>query len=170
MDLRTSWLWRCGVVVVAVGLAACNAGEVSEEGGEGTSLESAESSLVCEVSQTCASGISVTCSSASGVCTSGADGGGWVECDGARTYCPPACTCGTTRYTASRYGEGETCGAAAFQARGFLSEMVAAKCPAGGCNISDSFGTCVPLGPSRLDGFRITITRTYSCKEPANCQ
>ncbi|NTX05304.1 hypothetical protein [Myxococcus sp. CA040A] len=166
MNLRLGWMWS-GVIAVALGLAACNAGDVSGE--ETGSLETSEAAL-CSVEQTCPSGTPVTCSSPTTGCTSGPDNGGWVECDGVRTYCPPACTCGTTRYTATRSGEGATCGAAATQARSLLTSTVAARCPAGGCAISDSLGTCVPLGPNRTDGFRMSITRTYSCKEPANCQ
>ncbi|MCP3098255.1 hypothetical protein LZ198_05105 [Myxococcus sp. K15C18031901] len=154
-------------MAVLLGVAACNAGDPAEVD---PTLESSEDSLVCNVSQTCPSGTPVTCSSASGVCNSGADNGGWVECDGVRTFCPPACTCGTTRYTATRSGEGATCGAAMSQARTLLTSAVTAKCPAGGCNSSDALGECVALGPNRTDGFRATITRTYSCKEPANCQ
>ncbi|MBZ4412040.1 hypothetical protein K8640_27860 [Myxococcus sp. XM-1-1-1] len=165
MNLRTRGLLSV-VAVVMFGLTACNAGDPSEEQGV---LESSEAAL-CSVEQSCPSGIPVTCSSAGSTCTSSPDNGGWVECDGIRTYCPPACTCGSTRYTATRSGEGATCGAAMSQARTLLTSTVAANCPAGGCNISDTLGQCIPLGPNRTDGFRASVTRTYSCKEPANCQ
>ncbi|NVJ28351.1 MULTISPECIES: hypothetical protein [Myxococcus] len=164
--LRQSWLWS-GLLGVVLGLAACNAGDMSGE--EASSLETSEAAL-CSVEQTCPSGAPVTCSSPTTGCTSGADNGGWVECDGVRTYCPPACTCGTTRYTATRSGEGATCGAAMSQARSLLGSVVTARCPAGGCNSSDIIGDCIALGPNRTDGFRASVTRTYSCKEPANCR
>ncbi|MCE9669045.1 hypothetical protein LY474_14630 [Myxococcus stipitatus] len=166
MNPSKSVVWRSGLVAVLLGVAACGVGDSAELE---PSLETSEDPLACTVTQTCANGTSVTCYSSSG-CTSGADNGGWVECDGVRTYCPPACTCGATRYTATRSGEGVTCGAAMTQARTLLTSVVTAKCPAGGCNSTDALGECVPLGPNRTDGFRASITRTYSCKEPANCQ
>ncbi|WP_342378276.1 hypothetical protein NVS55_02835 [Myxococcus stipitatus] len=165
MNLRLDWLWT-GVVAAVLGLAACSGGGTGEEPNP---LESSEAAL-CTVEQTCASGAPVTCSSATSACLSSPDNGGWVECDGVRTYCPPPCTCGSTRYTVSRYGEGATCGEAASLARSFLADEVADQCPAGGCNSSDALGRCTPLGPNRTDGFRMTITRTFSCKEPLNCR
>ncbi|NMO17792.1 hypothetical protein HPC49_18065 [Pyxidicoccus fallax] len=71
--------------------------------------------------------------------------------------------CGTTRYTSTRYGEGATCGGAATQARSLLSASMASRCPSGTCNVVETLGECEPLGPSRLDGFRMGITATYSC-------
>lgn len=123
MNRRASWLWRCAVVVAALGLGGCNAGDL--EPGEQESLGASEASL---------------------------------------------CTCGTTRYTSTRYGEGSGCGSAATQARSLLQSSMAAKCPSGACNVSQSLGECEPLGPSRLDGFRFTISATYSCNEPVGCQ
>ncbi|QSQ11441.1 hypothetical protein [Myxococcus landrumensis] len=165
MNLRLNWLWT-GVAAAVVALTACSGGGTGADPG---SLESSEAAL-CSVEQTCASGAPVTCSSATSACQSSPDNGGWVECDGVRTTCPPPCTCGTTQYTSKRYGEGAGCGAAMNQARTLLAETVAARCPAGSCLVSQDLGECVPLGPSRLDGFRATVSRTYTCKEPLNCR
>lgn len=71
--------------------------------------------------------------------------------------------CGTTRYTSTRYGEGSTCGGAANQAYSRLAASMAAQCPTGTCSVVETLGECEPLGSSRLDGFRMDITATYSC-------
>lgn len=73
------------------------------------------------------------------------------------------CVCGTTQSTFTRYGEGATCGAAATQARAILTAYMQSRCPAGTCNSSLRPGECVELGPSRLDGFRMYYTATFSC-------
>ncbi|MBJ6764928.1 hypothetical protein JGU66_29540 [Myxococcaceae bacterium JPH2] len=155
------------LAVMVLALSACAGGVEGEDAALGTS----ESALSCDVFQDCANGVRVTCSSASGVCTSGADNGGWVECDGARTYCPPACTCGTTRYTTARAAQATTCGLAFQQALSQLNAALLVKCPAGACNRSElTIPECVPVGPSRTDGFRQSLSVTYSCNEPANCK
>lgn len=165
MNLRHNWLWTA-VAAAVLGLTACSGGGTAEEQG---SLESSEAAL-CSVEQTCASGAPVTCTSATSSCLSSPDNGGWVECDGVRTTCPPPCTCGTTQYTTKRSGEGAGCGVAMSQARTLLMEAVAAKCPAGSCLVNQVLGECVPLGPNRTDGFRTSLTQTYTCKEPLNCR
>ncbi len=117
MNRRPSWLWRCAVVIAALGLGACNAGDLQP--GEEETLGNSEAA----------------------VCT----------------------VCGTTRYTSTRYGEGSGCGTAATQARSLLASSMASRCPTGTCNVVQTLGECEPLGPSRLDGFRMDITATYSC-------
>lgn len=122
MNRRPSWLWRCAVVVAALGLGACNGGDL--EPGEAESLGASEASL---------------------------------------------CTCGATRYSTVQDGEGDTCGAAATQARNLLTAYLATRCPSGACNITQSV-ECEPIGPRRTDGFRYFINATYSCNEPVGCQ
>ena len=165
MNLRTSGLWGA-VAVVVLGLTACSGGDASEEQ---PSLATTEAAL-CSVEQTCPSGAPVTCTSQASTCNSGPDSGGWVECDGVRTYCPPACTCGSTRYTVTRAAEGVTCSAAANLARQSINAAAASRCPAGSCNPTETLGQCEPVGSGRLDGFRMSVTRTFSCNEPANCR
>jgi len=41
----------------------------------------------------------ISCSSSTGDCHTGQDNNGWVECDGARTYCPPTPPCTGTCYS-----------------------------------------------------------------------
>ncbi|QSQ20774.1 hypothetical protein JY651_36925 [Pyxidicoccus parkwayensis] len=121
MNRRPSWLWRSAVVVAALGLGACNAGDL--EPGEQESLGTGEASL---------------------------------------------CTCGTTQYNTVQDGEGATCGAALTQARSHLNAYMASRCSSGSCNLTQSV-RCVPIGPSRDDGFRYSITATFSCNEPVGC-
>ncbi|RJS14739.1 hypothetical protein DRW03_34335 [Corallococcus sp. H22C18031201] len=155
------------MAVMVLALSACAGGV---EGEDAAALGTSESALSCDVTQACASGVSVTCSSVSGVCTSGADSGGWVECDGARTYCPPACTCGTARYTTTKSAQAATCGLAFQHALSLLNAAILAKCPAGSCNRVETLDECTPVGPNRTDGFRQSLSMTYSCNEPANCK
>lgn len=121
MNRRASWLWRSAVVVAALGMGACNAGDL--EPGEQESLGTEEASL---------------------------------------------CTCGTTRYNTVQDGEGATCGAALTQACGLLNAYMANRCPLGLCNLTQSV-ECEPIGPRRTDGFRYSITATFSCNEPVGC-
>ena len=112
------WLWRGAVVIAALTLGACNAGDL--EPGEEESLGASEAAVCSTV-------------------------------------------CGTTRYTSTRYGEGSGCGTATTQARSLLASSMASRCPTGTCNVVETLGECEPLGSSRLDGFRVSISATYSC-------
>ena len=130
-DLK-SVLWRGVVVAVFLGVSACGGGGV--EAGEEDVLSSSEALLSCDVFRDCAGGTRVSCSSADGVCNSGPDSGGWVQCDAnPRIYCPavpPPCTCGSTRYTVSRTGQGATCSAALNAANTSINNSIASRCPA----------------------------------------
>jgi len=154
------------MLILFGGLTACG----TTDGAEATQASLvADTANACQVSYDCASGAVIQCSSGSGVCNSGNDAGGWVECDGARTSCPAACTCGTTRFTATRTGRGSGCGVAASSARSSILAAMALQCPSGSCNAVETLGECIPLGPNRTDGFRMTVSDTYSCKEPVGC-
>lgn len=81
------------------------------------------------------------------------------------------CTCGATRYTVSRTATAINCSKASSAAVQATIPVMEATCPAGSCNVSMTTDQCVPVGSNgHLDGFRITVTRTFSCNEPANCQ
>lgn len=49
----------------------------------------AQASATCTVNRNCSGTPAISCSG--NVCSSGSSGTGWVECDGARTYCTPDC-------------------------------------------------------------------------------
>jgi hypothetical protein len=168
-DLKST-LWRCIVASVFLGVAACGGADVEPR--EEDSLGSAESLLSCTVSRECAGGTAVSCSSQDGACNSGADNGGWVQCDAnARSYCqpPPACTCGSTRYSVVRRATGATCGEAYNRANSLADASIASACPSGGCNIVRSLMSCSPVGSTRDQGFSMGVTVTYSCNEPVGC-
>ncbi|MCP3098252.1 hypothetical protein LZ198_05090 [Myxococcus sp. K15C18031901] len=166
MQKHLQWLLRSGVLLGVVALAACNAGSMEED----AALERSGAELTCGVSQQCANGSTVSCGSASGVCTSGTDNGGWVECDGARTYCAPACTCSAARQFATATGAGDRCPIAYADARDALEAHVAAQCPAGACGIIEVENGCRAIGSGPWVSFEASLTYSYSCLEPANCQ
>ncbi|MCP3162126.1 hypothetical protein LZ199_04395 [Myxococcus sp. QH3KD-4-1] len=168
MRMQTDELWRRGVLLAVVVLAACNAGE-AEEGA--LSLESSEAELSCQVSRQCTTAPAVSCSSANGVCSSGAENGGWVECDAARTYCPPACTCGSTRHVEEAGGYGFNCAQAYGKASEHAERRAARMCPAGACNLIETQVACdfLPEEPFP-DQYTAIVSLEFSCKEPANCR
>nr|AYM52983.1 hypothetical protein [Myxococcus fulvus] len=166
MQIQSDVLWRRGVLLAVVMLAACNAGELDSEE---LSLESSEADLSCEVTQQCANGTTRSCSSASGICTSGADNGGWVECDGSRTTCPVACTCESARFTQQGFGMSFSCPAAWSFARNQAADLAFARCPKGLCNMEVVEDNCFRTHPPN-NPWAAYVTMTYSCMGPANCQ
>ncbi|MCP3098254.1 hypothetical protein LZ198_05100 [Myxococcus sp. K15C18031901] len=166
MQTHTQWLWRSGVLLGVVALAACNAGGVEE----GAVLESSEAELACNVSQQCANGTSVSCTGAGGICISGTDSGGWVDCDGTRTYCPSTtpCTCQPTRFQVGTTGVSFSCNSAYIQARNTLLAQMAAQCPKGTCNAVETRYPCESPDPETERA--VGVSYEFSCMGPPNCQ
>ncbi|MCE9669046.1 hypothetical protein LY474_14635 [Myxococcus stipitatus] len=167
MQTRTQWLWRSGVLLAVVGLAACNATGAEEEGAV---LESSEAELACNVSQQCANGTSVSCTGAGGICASGTDTGGWVSCDGTRTYCPSTtpCSCQPARMTIYATGFSFNCAAAYAAARIEAGNQTAGQCPKGMCNVVEVQEGCVVTEPPEVQR-AATVSITFSCMGPPNC-
>ncbi|MCP3098253.1 hypothetical protein LZ198_05095 [Myxococcus sp. K15C18031901] len=167
MQTHLQWLWRSGVLLGVVALAACNAGGVEE----GAVLESSEAELTCQVFQQCANGSSVSCGSASGVCNSGTDNGGWVSCDGTRTYCPSTtpCTCQPERQVLFGIGLSFNCTISYLNAKNDAYAQMAAQCPKGACNVVEARGGCAPTEPPDVQQ-QATVSLTFSCMGPPNCQ
>ncbi len=168
MQMQTGRHWQRSVLaaVAVLVLSACNMGDAHEESLE---LGSSEAELSCQVSQQCANGTSITCGSASGICTSGADNGGWVECNGSRTYCPTTtpCTCESTQRTSQGYASGFNCPAAWSLAEENALVLAEQACPRGLCNVVTTQGTCTRVNTTTM---RAGFTATYSCMGPPNCQ
>ncbi|NTX38260.1 hypothetical protein HUA78_27815 [Myxococcus sp. CA033] len=154
----------CAAFLVATTLSACGA---ESPGGDGLTLENREAELSCQVTQQCTN-TTVSCGSASGVCTSGVDNGGWVECDGTRTYCPSvtACTCQPERRVVAGYGVHPRCAGAYLSASRDARENAAAQCPRGVCNAVEERGECFAT-PEEANA---DVTLTFSCMGPPNCQ
>jgi hypothetical protein len=165
MQIQTRGIFgRGGVLASVLFFAACGA---SDLGDVDPNLEGSEAELSCQVSQQCSNGTSVSCSSANGICHAGTESGGWVECDGARTYCGVvACVCEPTRRTLSGSGSGFNCGAAWAMAQEDAYDQLASACPKGSCNVTGSQGTCSVGTGGRMASWILT----YSCMGPANCQ
>lgn len=165
MQIQISGLMLRGALLAVLALTACGTGEAP--GAEDAALESSEAALACQVTQQCSNGTTVSCGSASGVCTSGTESGGWVECDGARKYCPVACTCGNTRLVETGRGTSFNCAAAYGLAQDDAYWRMEGRCPAGTCNVTEAQAGCSAAGSV---GQTARYTVTFSCNEPVNCQ
>ncbi|NOK06315.1 MULTISPECIES: lipoprotein [Myxococcus] len=168
MQMQTGRHWQRSVLaaVAVLVLSACNVGDEHEEP---LQLGTSEAELSCQVSQQCADGTSITCGSASGICASGADNGGWVECNGSRTYCPTTtpCTCESTRRTSVGYATSFNCPGAWALARTDARDLANQQCPRGTCNVVTTNGTCTRVDATTMGA---EVTATYSCMGPPNCQ
>ncbi|MCP3057732.1 hypothetical protein LXT21_02960 [Myxococcus sp. K38C18041901] len=164
MRMRFDVRWVRVAFLVVTTLTACG-GESSVD--DDLTLESSEAAVSCQVTQQC-TGTSVSCGSASGVCTSGADNGGWVQCDGTRTYCPSttACTCQPQRFTVTGYGVHPRCSGAYAYASQDAHEAAALACPRGVCNTVEAQVDCIPAQVSAS----ARVSLTFSCMGPPNCQ
>ncbi|MFP2963317.1 hypothetical protein ACLEPN_37570 [Myxococcus sp. 1LA] len=169
MQMQTGRHWHRGVLaaLAVLALTACNAGDPNEAPQE--DLGGSEAELSCQVSQQCANGTSITCGSASGICHSGTENGGWVECDGSRTYCPTPCTCDNVQRTELGYAASFGCPAAWLLARNEAIEIAHQQCPQGVCNLTWADQECFRTNPPN-NPWGAYVTVTYSCMGPANCQ
>lgn len=74
------------------------------------------------------------------------------------------CTsCGGPRYSDYQAGFGYTCPESWQVARSTLAMNMAYACPAGTCNVVWTTQRCMPVGPSRDDGFEAALSVAYSC-------
>jgi hypothetical protein len=160
MDVRLI----CAAFWVVATLTACG---TDVQGDEASELASSEAAVSCQVTQQCAN-TTVSCGSASGVCTSGADNGGWVQCDGMRTYCPAvtACTCQPERHAVLGFGTHPRCAGAYIKASDDAWAAAAAQCPRGVCNAVEEEGECFATRESAS----AEVSLVFSCMGPANCQ
>ncbi|MBZ4406819.1 hypothetical protein ACJ2CR_39645 [Myxococcus faecalis] len=153
-----------GVVFLVATLTACGGDAPT---GDELVLESSEAAVSCQVTQQCTN-TAVSCSSASGICASGADNGGWVQCDGVRTWCPAvtACTCQPERHSVAGGGTHPRCAGAYLRASDDARAAAAAQCPRGVCNAVEERGECFATRESAS----AEVFLTFSCMGPPNCQ
>jgi hypothetical protein len=152
---RRETTWRWATIMTAVLALGCAAACSAVDEGRRPVSEVDQAVTGCELD--CPGGQIFTCSDPCSV------SGGTLDCNGTLTTCPPVCTCTATRYSAARTGRGSGCGTAAVAARSALGSAMQAQCPSGSCNAVESIGECTALGPNRTDGFKVTITETFSC-------